>query len=160
MYQLEVKAVLVASLFPQSEGWDVTVDVDAMEQARGGTHPEDKLQRVQAAETRLREELAVTIGAHDKFGRADVVAEHTERGTVIVEVEGESSRQREQALYSALGQLVLLMEDFDDSIRYAIAVPDSPQWEHQLEKIPLAAREQLRLQLFLVSQSGVREVRT
>jgi len=100
----------------------------------------------------------VTLGAHPKFGRADVVAEHPTHGTVVVEVEGESSRQREQAMYSALGQLVLLMHDLEDSTSYAIAVPDSPDWERQLAKVPSAVAQKLRLRLYLVSESGTREV--
>ncbi len=158
MYQLEVKTMLIASLFPRSKGWVVTVDIDAMERAKGGSHPPGKLQRVQAAEARLRNEPGVTLGAHRKFGRADVVAEHPKLGTVVVEVEGASSRQREQAVYSALGQLVMLMRDFEDSTSYAIAVPDSPEWERQVAKIPAAVAEQLRLHLYLVSESGVREL--
>ena len=158
MYQLEVKAMLVESLFPRVNGWFVTVDMDAMERARGGKHPLGKLERVQAAEAQLRNKLAVTLGAHPKFGRADVVAEHPVLGTVVVEVEGESSRQREQAVYSALGQLVILMHDFEDTTSYAIAVPDTPEWERQVTKIPEAVAERLRLRLYLVSDSGVREL--
>ena len=112
MYQLEVKATLIASLFQKSDGWSVTADIDAMERAKGGRHPPDKLKRVQAADVQLSK-LDVTLGSHPKFGRADVVAEHPHLGTVVVEVEGESSRQREQAVYSALGQLVTLMRDFE-----------------------------------------------
>ena len=141
MYQIEVKAKLIASLFPKSKGWVVTVDIDAMERAKGGNQRPGKLQRVQAAEARLRDELGVTMGAHPRFGRADVVAEHPNLGTVVTEVEGLSSRQREQAMYSALGQLVILMRDFQDSTSYAIAVPDSPEWERQVAKIPAAVAE-------------------
>lgn len=159
MYQLEVKAMLIENLFLRSNGWSVTVDVDAMERARGGRHPPGKLERVQAAEAQLRDKLSVTLGAHPRFGRADVVAEHPDLGTVVVEVEGESSRQREQAVYSALGQLVMVMRHIEDSTSYAIAVPDSPEWERQVAKIPAAVAERLRLHLYLVSESGVREVK-
>lgn len=99
----------------------------------------------------------MTIGAHPRFGRADVVAEHPAEGTVVVEVEGESSRQKEQALYSALGQAVLLMKDFDEQVRYAVAVPNSPEWERQVEKVPAAVAARLKLRLYLVSESGVKE---
>lgn len=157
MYQLEIKAKLAASMFPRSAGWSVTMDVDAMERAHGGSHSLGKRERVRAAEARVKE-LGVTLGAHPKFGRADVVAEHPTHGTVVVEVEGESSRQREQAMYSALGQLVLLMHDLEDSTSYAIAVPDSPDWERQLAKVPSAVAQKLRLRLYLVSESGTREV--
>ena len=39
------------------------------------------------------------------------VAEHPVHGMWLVEVEGTSSRQGEQTVYSALGHLVLLMQD-------------------------------------------------
>ncbi|HUV04762.1 MAG TPA: hypothetical protein VMX94_06610 [Armatimonadota bacterium] len=42
MYQLEVKAKLVRHLFNSSGGWEVSVDVDAMELAKGGQHPQGK----------------------------------------------------------------------------------------------------------------------
>ena len=119
------------------------------------THRTSKKARI--AERRLRES-GVTIGAHSKFGRADVVAEHTQLGTVVIEVEGDSSRQREQAIYSALGQALLVMRDFSDSIAYGIAVPDHEDWVRQLQKVPLAAAERLKLQLLAVSPEGVREI--
>ena len=158
MYQLEVKAKLVAMRFSPSEGWSVTVDVDAMERARGGKQPEGKLERVRRAEALLREQ-GVTFGSHPRFERADIVAEHPEFGTFVVEVEGESSRQREQAMYSALGQLLLRMTDFEEDTHYAIAVPDTNEWERQLEKVPATVVEKLRLRFYLVSEESVREFR-
>jgi hypothetical protein len=68
----------------------------------------------------------VKVGEHREFGRRDIVARHPERGTVLVEVEGKSSKQKEQGLYSALGQTVLQMTEFKPNESYAIAVPDSP----------------------------------
>lgn len=144
-------------MFPRSGGWSVTMDVDAMERAKGGQHPTGKRERVQEAEAQARA-LGVTIGAHPTFGRADLVAEHPELGTVVVEVEGDSSRQREQAMYSALGQLLVQMRNFDDATSYALAVPDSPVWERQLMKIPAAVAARLRVRLYLVSEAGTREV--
>lgn len=157
MYQLEVKAALVAHRFPRSEGWSVTVDIDAMERARGGTHAAGKQERAALAESQLRESGA-TIGAHPTFGRADVVAEHATLGTVIVEVEGESTRQREQAVYSALGQALLNMRSFDGSTSYAIAVPHREDWVRQLRKVPRSVARRLNLKLLAVSPSGVEEV--
>ena len=148
MYQLEVKAALVRNHFRKSDGWRVTVNVDAMERAKGGQHPDGKRERVQIAEAELRDKLSATIGIHPEFRRTDVVAEHRALGTVLVEVEGESRKQREQKWYSAFGQLVTEMSQFEDSIAYAIAVPDSPQWKRQLDKIPAAMAERLRLHLY------------
>ena len=156
MYQLEVKRYLVEHRFPPTDGWEVTVDVDAMERAKGGCHPPDKQERTRRAEDWLEGE-GVRIGAHSHFGRADLVDSKPEAATVVVEVEGYSSRQKEQALYSALGQAVLLMKT-DGDIRYGLAVPDTPAWERQLAKIPTYIRERLSLSLWLVGETGVREL--
>ena len=157
MYQLEVKAALAAAIFRPSDGWKLTVDVDAMERANGGTHPEDKRERAVRAEDLLHN-MGATIGSHPTFGRADMVAEHPEHGTIVIEVEGDSSRQREQAMYSALGQTLLMMTRFAEGITYGIAVPDSENWIRQLEKVPAAAKARLGLKLWLVSETRVREL--
>ncbi len=155
MYQLEVKATLVEQRFPVAGGWSVTVDVDAMELARGGTHPADKLLRVEAAYERLRR-LGATLGTrHPTYGRADIVAEHATLGTVIVEVEGSAARQREQAMYAAIGQLLVSMKHDHDRVTYAIAVPDTQLWRHQLAKIPLVVLAKLKLRLFCVGPCAV-----
>ena len=154
MYQLEVKRWLVAYRFPPAEGWSVTVDIDAMERAKGGQHNPDKAERARVAEAGLRS-CGATIGPNPNFGRADIVAEHPERGRFIAEVEGNSSRQKEQAVYSALGQLVLQMRSCNDG--FVLAVPDDPAWERQINKIPLRAREALSLTCLLVSENRVRE---
>jgi hypothetical protein len=154
VYQLEVKRWLVAYRFPPGEGWRVRVDIDAMERANGGQHASDKAARADVAERALVA-LGVSVGAHPTFGRADIVAEHKDHGVVVVEVEGTSSRQKEQAVYSALGQLVLQMQGEKHS--FVLAVPDEPAWEKQLRKIPAHARSTLELSCVLVSEHGVRE---
>ena len=154
MYQLEVKQWLVSHLFPPTEGWKVFVDVDAMERARGGAHKSDKAARARKAESDLIA-LGVVIGVHPEFGRADIVAEHPTKGLYLVEVEGASSRQKEQALYSALGQLVLQMRGSPH--KFLLAVPDDPLWERQVKKVPAHARSVLGLSCVLVSSHGVRE---
>ncbi len=53
MYQVELKAALVEQQFSPSRGWSVTVDLDAMELAKGGQHPADKEQRGAKAKDRL-----------------------------------------------------------------------------------------------------------
>jgi len=132
----------------------VRVDVDAMERAKGGQHKPDKAKRADAAGAALVR-MGATIGAHAEFGRADIVAEHPEKGLFIVEVEGTSSRQKEQALYSALGQLVLQMNG--KRHKFMLAVPDETSWEKQIQKIPSHARKTLGLSCVLVSERGVRE---
>lgn len=159
MYQLEVKRYLVEHQFPPNLGWDVTVDIDAMELANGGRHPLGKRERAGLARDWLKE-AGVEIASHPEFGRADLVARRRRPGTatVIVEVEGESSRQKEQAVYSAFGQIVLLMKP-DTNVRYGIAVPDTPSWESQMAKIPAHVRNLLSLTLWLVDETSVRELK-
>lgn len=154
MYQLEVKRWLVTYCFPPNDGWKVQVDVDAMERAQGGQHKPGKAESARAAEDALLS-MGACIGAHCEFGRADIVAEHPTKGLFIVEVEGTSSRQKEQAVYSALGQLVLQMHSRKH--KFVLAVPDDPAWEVQVKKIPGHARITLGLSCLLVSEHGVRE---
>jgi hypothetical protein len=100
----------------------------------------------------------VKIVPHPLFGRADLVATKEGLGTFVIEIEGTSSRQKEQAMYSALGQIVLSMGDLSPHITYGLAVPDNPQWEAQLRKIPDRIRKLLSLRLLVVSSGGVREL--
>ena len=154
LYQLEVKLAIVRMAFPPAAGWLVNVDVDAMELAKGGTHKRGKRKRVLKALEELKE-LGVTVGTHEIFGRVDVVADHPEHGLRLIEVEGDSTRQKEQALYSCLGQLVLAMRWWSAGTRYGLAVPDSRQWLAQLRKIPPQATARLHLELYAVRPGGV-----
>ena len=157
MYQLEVKRWLVFHKFRAADGWEVTIDIDSMERGEKGQHPPDKRQIAAECETWLRTQ-GVKIVAHSLYGRADLIAAKEGVGTAVVEVEGDSSRQREQAMYSALGQVVLSMGNPSPEITYALAVPDSEHWERQLKKVPARIRELLSLQLWLVSETGVRSM--
>lgn len=157
MYQLEVKRYLIEFMFNPSDGWKVIVDIDAMERAKGPQQKDGKKQRVLDAEKRLNE-LGVEIGVHPKYGRADVVASHPKKGTFIIEVEGKSSKQKEQAIYSALGQIVLLMSEDNSKVFFGLAVPDQLEWERQLEKVPRRVKELLSLRCILVSEGNVREI--
>jgi hypothetical protein len=109
LYQLEVKRWLVVHSFPVAEGWDVTVDIDSMERGVAGQHPPEKKTVAAECEKWLRDQ-GVKIVAHPVYGRADLVASKEGVGTFVVEAEGDSSRQKEQAMYSALGQIVLSMD--------------------------------------------------
>jgi hypothetical protein len=157
MYQLEVKYQLVRNLFLPSNGWNVTVDIDAMERAKGPQHKPDKKAKVIKAETELIS-LGVTIGTHKKYGRVDVSAIHPNKGSYLIEVEGHSSKQKEQAMYSAIGQTILMMDTSNNDITYGLAVPDLPEWEKQIEKIPRRVKNLLNLKCFMVSPEGVREL--
>ena len=158
LYQVEVKLELVRLAFPPSAAWIVTVDVDPMERARGGVHPSDKSERAASALKQLKA-LGVSIGEHDIHGRADIVADHPELGRRIVEVEGDSSRQPDQAMYSALGQILLKWRGTTEHLRYGLAVPNSRRWRQQLVKIPSSIRELLGLELYLVGPGTLTTLR-
>jgi hypothetical protein len=157
MYQLEVKRYLIELMFNPSDGWNVIVHIDPMERAKGPQHKDDKKRRVVDAEKRLNE-LGVGIGVHPKYGRTDVVASHPKKGTFLIEVERKSSEQKEQAIYSALGQIVLLMNEDNSKVFYGLAVPDQPEWERQLKKVPRRVKELLSLRCILVSEGNVRAI--
>ena len=118
--------------------------IDPMEKGLGGKHPRGKVKRANDALRQLRT-LGVVIGAHKLYGPVDFVAEHPRKATRLIEVEGESGRQREQALYSSLGQLFLSMKIWSEDMEYGIAVPDTREWWRQLQKIPLELTKRLRL---------------
>src|SRR5881394_30954 len=144
LYQLEVKLGLARFPFQGPAGWRLTMHIDPMERGVGGRHPRGKVKRANEALRELRR-LGVTIGTHKLFGPVDVVADHPTEPTRLIEVEGESGRQREQALYSSLGQLLLSMKIWNPSVVYGIAVPDTREWWKQLQKIPLELTKRLQL---------------
>ena len=154
MYQIEVKLNLARLEFNPGAGWDVTIHVDPMERARGGSHPKDKSNRAARAIKELRA-LGVEIGAHDTYGAVDVVANHPEHGLRLIEVEGTSRKQLEQALYSCLGQLLLIMDRWGPKIRYGVAVPDNLRWRRQLAKLPPQLTYRLDLELYLVGPDAI-----
>ncbi len=157
LYQLEVKLGLARFPFQASAGWRLTMHIDPMERGMGGRHPRGKVKRANEALRELRR-LGVIIGSHDLFGPVDVVAEHPREGTRLIEVEGESGRQREQALYSSLGQLLLSMKIWSETLAYGIAVPDTREWWRQLQKIPLELTKRLRLWRYSVGASSCTSV--
>lgn len=73
-------------------------------------------------------------------------------------MQNRSSKQKEQAMYSAIGQTILMMENPSKDITHALAVPDAPEWKCQLAKIPRRIKDILNLQCLMVSESGVEKV--
>ena len=128
-----------------------------MERGDKGQQPVGKQAIAAVCESRLRAKGVKVVG-HPDFGRVDLVAYKEDVGTVLVEVEGDTSRQKEQAMYSALGQIVLSMSNPSSKITCALAVPDDLKWEIQMRKVPDEIKRLLRLQLWLVSETGVRGV--
>jgi hypothetical protein len=154
LYQLEIKLGLARFVFPPNQGWRLSIHVDPMEIGKGPQQKRGKTGRARRALKQLRE-MGVTIGTHKLFGRVDLVAEHHHEPVHLVEVEGESRRQRDQALYSSLGQVLLSMKSWSSSFAYGIAVPDTRQWVQQLQRIPTEVTERLRLWRYLVQANAV-----
>jgi hypothetical protein len=125
-----------------------------MERAKGGKHPSDKANKARIAEHAI-DDMGVTIGVNRDYRRADIVAEHPEKGLFIVEVEGDSSKQKEQAMYSALGQLLLMMDGKKHT--FILAVPDDEKWETVIQRIPAYSLTALNLSCVLVREKGVRK---
>ena len=90
----------------------------------------------------------------------DFVAEQASSHRHLIEVEGDSSRQKDQALYSCLSQLVMVMKSWGEWDHYGIAVPGTPGWQRQLARIPREVRERLSIDLYVAPPSGpVRHIR-
>ncbi|CAB1065512.1 hypothetical protein D1BOALGB6SA_10309 [Olavius sp. associated proteobacterium Delta 1] len=158
MYQVEVKRYLIEHRFHPSDGWSVTVDLDAMEMGKGGQNPPEK-REIALHHRNWMEEAGVTIGPHPEYGRVDIVAEHTEHGTFLIEAEGDTSKQKEQSMYSALGQSIIMMKNQYKGFTYGLAFPDDDTWIIQANKIPNHVCSLLNLRLYLVSQHRVKDLR-
>jgi hypothetical protein len=128
-----------------------------MEKGKGNQNPPEK-REIAKRQIEWFEKNGVNIGPHPVYGRVDIVAEHPTHGSFLIEVEGKTIRQKEQAMYSALGQTIILMQERNHGLTYCIAVPDEKAWINQLEKIPKKVCNLLNLRLFLVSEEGVREI--
>ena len=152
MHQIQVKRYLVEKMFSPREGWDVVVDVDAMELGEGNQNTQEKRDTA-AAEMKWLSDNGATVHKHKLGKRTDIRATHPEFGTYVIECEGDTSKQREQAMYSALGQVLLQMTD--PKVKYAIALPNTKPWSDQIGKIPLRIRQLLPLLIFMVGQNGV-----
>ncbi len=154
MYQIEVKRYLIERLFHPSHGWMVTVDLDAMELGKGEQNTQEK-REIADTHRRWMEDNGIAISPHPEHGRVDIVAHHPIDGKWLIECEGDTKKQKEQAMYSSLGQLVLLMNDSHS--HYALAFPLSGEWSSQAAKIPRFVRDALALKVFLVSDGNIRE---
>lgn len=154
MYKLEIKAVLISAKFLPANGWDVCVNIDGSE--RGLRDPK-KLARVEPAERIIRS-AKVRVGRHSVFGAKDIVAEHPQLGTVVLKAIGISSRQPEQELYSALGQLILSMDQQNGTVTYVVAAPDESEWVEWMMRVPRPLRQALHLELWAVSDGGFRVI--
>ena len=160
MYQIEVKLGLIEHAFNPSVGWVVHCHLDGMELGKGQQQAAAKREIAEACMSKMSA-LGAMLACHTRFPRADIVAIKASTGEVhLIEVEGTSTRQREQAVYSALGQVLFKMCDAPElgRLAYGLAVPDEPRWRTMVERIPAMAREALALHVYLVSGTGVTHV--
>lgn len=152
LYQIEVKRLLAEHLIGQ--GYEVCLHVDPMEICRGGVHPPGKEEKAKECIAWF-ERNGVRCEKDRDYGKADLVARHRRRGTLVVEVEGTASKPKSQALYSALGQLLLRKHGGYPEATYGLAVPNDLGWKKQLGRIPLALCTKERLSLYLVDSKSV-----
>jgi hypothetical protein len=146
-YQIEVKRYL---LDHKIDLWDdVVVDIDAEELGK-----DDLFKKLQSDESiRCLNDF---IGVNEY--RTDIKA--TDRATkekYFIEVEGFSSKQQDQAFYSALSQIILRIEN-NGVNKYGIAVPFTNSWIKQISKISTYIRSTLKIHLFLVDKNNVIEI--
>lgn len=156
MYEAELKAILIAASFPPKAGWKVNVHLDPMERCRGGSHPPGKKAVVDEAIERLND-LGVQLGVDRAFG-VDINARHPRYGHYLIEAKGESSLQKELALYSALGQLLMKIGEPPWAFKAALAFPDTDSWIGQVNKIPSWLVNQLKLDVYLVGAGTVPKI--
>lgn len=79
---------------------------------------------------------------------------HRSAERFIVEAKGEAPAGPQQVNYflGALGELVQRMND--PAARYALALPDHPQYRGLVQRLPALARERLHLEVLFVDAAG------
>lgn len=148
-YQIEIKKYLVNHKRKHKLWKDIIVDIDAEEVGK-----DDSLKKSQSDECVLH--LNAFKGVNEY--RTDIKAtDILTKKNYYIEVEGFSSKQQEQAFYSALSQIILRMKNKSDNI-YGIAVPNTESWIKQVSKISKYIRSILNIHLFLVDKKDVIEV--
>ncbi|WP_292471444.1 hypothetical protein [Methanolobus sp.] len=131
MFQPRVKLEFVRRYCPPDKGWKVFVDIDASEEGRTGgfrnsLEARERQTQMKEDASKVREEfrqLGVAVGGNranwysannlpELEGDRDIVAFNSEKGLcIIAEAEGASSRQPEQKLYKAIGQIVMAVSN-------------------------------------------------
>lgn len=173
MFQPAVKLAFVKLYCPPPSGWTVKVDIDASEEGRTGgkrINPSsiERQAEMQAEAARARaglKELGVNIGKRANWfapeglppvGRThDIVAFNSEaRICIVAEVEGQSIRQPEQKVYSAIGQLVRAARNDvpENWTRFLVAVVNGCEMTRHLRK--LRAAERLGISGYSITDDG------
>jgi hypothetical protein len=162
MYQPRVKLEFVRLHTPPRLGWDVSVAIDGAEKGKAGSARRNDW----IAVSRHLSHLGIDSGPRSRwpalqrppftgiqFARApDIVAIHTtSRRVVVAEVEGASTRQGEQKVYSAAGQAVVHLKD---------TVPAVPKgWTIEVIIVTHAALSQYVLLMSPLTRVSTRRVR-
>jgi hypothetical protein len=91
-----------------------------------------------------------------RWGRNRGIDIDAHRGTerLIVEAKGEAPAGPQQVNYflGALGEIVQRMSD--PAARYALALPDHPQYRGLVQRLPSLARQRLQLDVFFVDSAS------
>ena len=133
-----------------------------------GSPPAARLEQVidiQPGDLLKEDEVKLAVRDHLRAEGYDVsVAWGHERGIdiearkpgdrILIEAKGEVARPPQQVNYflGALGELVQRLAD--PGARYGLALPDNRQYRGLVERLPVFARQQLRLRVYLVSRSA------
>jgi hypothetical protein len=92
-----------------------------------------------------------------RWGRTRGIDLDARRGAerLVIEAKGEAPAGPQQVNYflNALGELIQRMSD--PHARYALALPDHPQYRGLVDRLPSLARERMLLDVFFVDGSGV-----
>lgn len=153
MYQIEVKYRLIKEKFNPEDGWSVEVAIDSMELGKGRFNSDDKRKTAQIYYEKI-EKMGCLIKENDHY--LDIVATHKNGQKIIIEVEGDSSKQRSTSLYSALGQVLIKSENKNDIL--ALAFPLNDNWAKQIQKIPNLTKKRNNLKIYLVNDNSVVEL--
>lgn len=85
----------------------------------------------------------------------DIDARHADWRRFVIEAKAGVGRTGAQQVNYFVGMLGELVQRMDDAQAwYGIALPDNPQYRGLVNRMPLLARERLRLAVFWVSRTG------
>lgn len=88
-------------------------------------------------------------------GRGADIDARREQERIIIEAKAEVANPPQQVNYflNALGELVQRMSD--PVARYGLALPDNKQYRGLVQRLPVLARERLRLGIYFVKRAGI-----
>ncbi len=138
-----------------ADGWAVVVNFDVQERGKGNRPSLEKQATYAAVQDALLSDGA-TIGRDRDYATADLVARHARKRELwIVEVEGHSTGQPGDKVYSAVGQLLTRMRA-GSGAKYGLAV--HAELRTTALKIPTQVRKLLDITIFVVAADRIEEI--